>query len=56
MNQVLEREINDTKQELLKIKGWIDNNKMDSKVSYLNPVLSETSYNKLNPYTVSGFI
>ena len=36
MNQSLEREINDTKQELLKIKGWIDNNKMDSKVSYLN--------------------
>lgn len=36
MNQILEREINDTKQELLKIKGWIDNNKMDSKVSYLN--------------------
>lgn len=36
MESSLERILKDTLDELRNIKGWIDNNKLDSKVRYLN--------------------
>lgn len=36
MESSLERILKDTLDELHNIKGWIDNNKLDSKVRYLN--------------------